>query len=113
MIRIALSISLSWRPPSRLMRACVCCPIQIRQGIVTIGYGRNLNEGITDVEASYMLGNDIRSAIREAEAQPWWPLVKDCDARARAFVELVFNLGAERLAGFHQALDAAMRADWP
>jgi hypothetical protein len=38
------------------------------------------------INPSYFLGNDIQSAIREAQAQPWWSRIADCDARARAFV---------------------------
>lgn len=82
-------------------------------GHITIGYGRNLNnEGISQDEAEYLLGNDIQLYIRTAEAQPWWPNVKDNDARARAFIEILFNLGLGSLAYFRKALAAAMRSDW-
>lgn len=88
-------------------------PYQDTTGHWTIGYGRNISTvGITESEASFLLSNDIDRAISEAEAQPWWPMVKDCEPRCRAFVELTFNIGIRALAGFSKALDAAMRSDW-
>ena len=82
-------------------------------GHITIGYGRNIsNVGISQSEADYLLGNDIQSAIGTAETQDWWPHVKGSDARARAFIEILFNLGLGGLAYFRKALDAAMSDDW-
>lgn len=81
-------------------------------GNLTIGNGINLSAGITDAENTYLLGNRIRFAIGEAEAQPWWDHVKDNDARARGFIEIIFNIGLGGLGTFREGLDAAMRDDW-
>jgi lysozyme len=82
-------------------------------GKISIGYGRNLSDnGISNSEAADMLSSDLQSAIVQAQAQPWWPNVQDSDARARAFCEIVFNMGIGSLATFREALDAAMRSDW-
>lgn len=82
-------------------------------GKLTIGYGRNLSDmGISNEEASYLLGNDIQSAIREAEAQPWWECVADNDARSRAMVEILFNMGLSRLNGFTHALGYLLQRDY-
>jgi lysozyme len=81
-------------------------------GNPSIAYGRNLRNGISHDEADLMLSNDLNRALSQAQAQPWWPHVKDNDARARAFIEIVFNVGIRDLAGFSKALDAAMRDDW-
>lgn len=81
-------------------------------GHVTIGYGTNLSAGITEAEANFLRDNRIAAAISQAEAQPWWPDVKDCEPRARAFVEIIFNMGVANFQGFTLALSAAERNDW-
>jgi lysozyme len=82
-------------------------------GHMTIGYGRNLSaQGVSDDEASYLLKNNIDQAISDAQAKPWWACVSGNDARARAFIEIGFNIGFGTMDGFSKALDAAMRADW-
>jgi len=83
------------------------------RGYLTIGYGRNLDaKGITNDEATYLLGNDIQSSIREAQAQYWWQYVANDDVRSRACVEIVFNIGIGGMSGFHDALAAMARGDW-
>lgn len=87
-------------------------PYKDSQGVLTIGYGRNLERGISHAEAEWLLSNDLRSAIREAETQPWWPHVKNNDARARAMVEMVYNMGLPKLRTFRKALAALGRRDF-
>lgn len=88
-------------------------PYEDTTGHITIGFGRNLTgEGISNEEGEYLLQNDINRAISEAESQSWWPAVSTSDPRTRAFVEIVFNIGLGKLAGFSHALEAAMQSDW-
>lgn len=87
-------------------------PYKDSLGNETIGYGHLLSRGISYAAANQILADDIRGVLAEAEAQAWWPQVSGNDARARAFCELIFNIGLGRLAGFKQALAAAMRGDW-
>ena len=82
-------------------------------GHISIGWGTNLEAGITTAEADYLRDNRIFAAIDIAEAQPWWPMVKDCDARARAFIEILFNIGLGKFNEFTKAITAAMQSDWP
>lgn len=81
-------------------------------GHVTIGYGKNISAGITENDANYFLGQDLQSAIRTAEAQDWWPIVQSSDARARALVECLFNLGLSRFNGFTKAVAALLAGDF-
>jgi lysozyme len=81
-------------------------------GHLTIGYGTNLDAGITEREAAYLRDNRIQAAIATAEAQGWWPMVEPSDARSRAFVEILFNIGLAKFNGFTKALGAAMASDW-
>ena len=82
-------------------------------GKTTIGVGRNLTDrGISSEESLYLLGNDIQSAIRTAEAQSWWPAIANDDVRGRAVVEMLFNLGLGGLSTFKDALACLGNADF-
>lgn len=88
-------------------------PYQDTTGHITIGYGRNLTDkGISNDEAYYLLSNDLKDAIAASEAEHWWPHVKGNDARARACIELVFNMGTGGVATFFHAIDALCRDDF-
>lgn len=81
-------------------------------GHETIGYGRNLKaEGISYDEAKYLLSNDIKSAIREAKAQPWWEYVAGNDNWENACIEIVYNMGAHGFAGFHDLIGCLKNRD--
>ena len=88
-------------------------PYRDTEGILTIGVGRNLEDvGLSDDEMDYLLTNDINRALRWCQRQDWWPMV-DTDARQRAIVNMVFNLGPTRFIGFRKMLEAIRRGDWP
>ena len=79
-------------------------------GVMTIGYGRNLEDvGISKGEAEYMLSNDISDAIEAAQGlvESWFELTS---RRQEVLVNMAFNLGATRLRGFKKML-AAIAAD--
>lgn len=82
-------------------------------GNLTIGYGHLLSGGISDAAAQQILSDDIDDTIAQCKGQSWWPRVDNDDVRARAFVELVFNLGIGGISKFVRAISAANRADWP
>jgi lysozyme len=79
---------------------------------LTIGYGRNIEDrGISLNEAEYLLANDIRDC-REALTRDYsWFTALD-DVRQAALTDLVYNLGAARLAGFQKFLAAMGRGDY-
>lgn len=81
-------------------------------GHITIGWGTNLDAGISQAEAAYLRDNRILSAVETAQAQPWWPMVQDCDPRARAFIEILFNMGLAKFNEFTKAISAALQSDW-
>lgn len=82
-------------------------------GKITIGYGRNLTDkGISTDEADALLNNDIMVAFCEAEDEPWWPNVINNDARSRALVEMIFNMGLGRFHGFVNAIACLMNNDF-
>lgn len=70
-------------------RLCTCA----KKGILTIGYGRNLDEvGLTASEIDYLFQNDLGRVRHELDqALPWWrekPLVVQ-----DVLTNLGFNLG--------------------
>lgn len=87
-------------------------PYRDTTGNITIGYGTNLNAGISLDEAIYLLGNRVQLAIGAAQAQSWWPNVSDNDARSRAMVELVFNMGPAGVATFKNAIQCLCNNDF-
>jgi len=83
---------------------------QDTEEIWTIGYGRNLQELRIDKElGEEWLLEDIEEAERAANRFPEYALL-DTVARKNVFVEMVFNMGPRRVAGFRNML-AAIRDD--
>lgn len=82
-------------------------------GHSTIGYGRNLSgRGITDEEADFLLSNDIAICQKDCEQQIWWPNLSGDDVRARALMEIVFNIGIGGLHTFTNAVAALAAGDF-
>ena len=87
-------------------------PYRCTAGKLTIGVGRNLDDrGLRDSEIDLMLTNDIAEAAGECRR-----LVRSfdqlSDVRQEVLVNMMFNLGYTRLAGFRKFLDALSRSDW-
>lgn len=73
-------------------------------GKLTIGFGRNLSDnGITRSEALLLLDHDIDDAMQDLMARFPWTATLDT-VRFAVLVEMCFNLGISRLAGFKNTL---------
>lgn len=83
-------------------------PYKDTAGILTVGYGHNLEQEITREEAEVMLISDIQKAIKELDRafQGW---KNHSEVRQNVLIEMMFNMGATRLAGFLKFW-AALRA---
>lgn len=81
-------------------------------GKTSIGVGRNLTDvGISEPEAEMLLSNDIAVAsARLAEIFPWTSGLDEC--RRSALINMTFNMGIGKLAGFRQFLAALQAKDW-
>lgn len=79
-------------------------PYRCTAGKLTIGVGRNIEDrGITNAEAMYLLNNDL--AICESELTVVYPKWRELsDTRQRVLLNMVFNMGRARLAGFAKFL---------
>lgn len=85
---------------------------QDTEGVWTIGYGTNLQElRIDEFLARRWLMEDLAEAIRGAKR---FPEYRDLDTQVRreVFVEMVYNMGPSRVAGFRNMLSAIRRNDW-
>lgn len=87
-------------------------PYRDSVGKLTIGVGRNLDDvGLSQDEALYLLGNDIRRAYGSLiVALPW--VVKLNDARQNVLTNMAFNLGVDGLLGFKHTLNCVQREAW-
>lgn len=77
-------------------------PYRDSEGVLTIGIGRNLDDvGLRKDEIALMLENDIVEAERDARVL--FPSFDTLSANRRAvLVNMAFNLGRDRLAGFNR-----------
>ena len=81
-------------------------------GVLTIGYGRNLTNGINLSEAELMLRNDLITAQEDAKkfsAVAWNQMN---DARKAVVINMAFNLGYARLSKFVLFRAALAIGDW-
>lgn len=80
-------------------------------GNPSIGVGRNLRRGLRQDEIDLMRDNDVRQAsIDLAHALPW---TSQLDAlRREVLVEMVFNIGVEKLLTFKKMLSACAAGDY-
>lgn len=82
------------------------------EGIWTIGYGRNLQQmEITKEQAEVWLIDDLNKAIRELDrAFKGWR--EHSETRQNVLIEMSYQLGAVRLAGFLKFWDALRSRDY-
>ena len=79
-------------------------PYYDTMGVLTIGYGRSLEKGITEAEATYLLSNDIQSAIEDASKFEWFEGLSP--VRKHVILNMIFNLGLGRFKTFKKMIRA-------
>ena len=86
-------------------------PYKCPTGHLTIGYGHNLENGISAAAAEFILQEDLARAERAVKnSLPWW--WKLDDARQFVLVDMAFNMGLAGLKGFKKMLAAAEQGDY-
>jgi lysozyme len=87
-------------------------PYRCTAGKLTIGVGRNIDDrGITNAEAMYLLNNDV--AICESELTAVLPNWRELsDTRQRVMLNMVFNLGRDRLSKFTKFIGCMKLGDF-
>ena len=86
-------------------------PYKCPTGHLTIGYGHNLENGISAAAAEFILQEDLARAERAVkDSFPWW--WKLDDARQFVLVDMAFNMGQAGLKGFKKMLAAIESGDF-
>lgn len=87
-------------------------PYHDSEGVLTIGYGRNLDDvGISQDEAESMLAADAAAAEAELDrVLPWWRELPE--PAQRGLANMAFNLGLPRLSRFKKMIAALRRRDF-
>jgi len=86
-------------------------PYKDTEGFLTIGYGINLNAGITQVEAMLILSYRVQvlqSKLRQR--LPFWQRLTI--ARQDVLINMAYNLGIEGLMGFKTTLRLISEGDY-
>lgn len=79
-------------------------------GHLTIGWGRNLENGISIDEAQLMFDNDFNRSVRELEEQDWY--INQPEGVQHALINMNFNLGIAKLLGFKKMIAALIAKDY-
>lgn len=92
----------------KFFRLCACAP----QGKLTIGTGWNLEDnGLPQAPVDWLLGFAVDEASFELMRK--WPWLKELDGtRYAVLLEMAFNIGVPRLAGFNRMIAAVKRKDY-
>ena len=91
---------------------CSLTPYEDTEGILTIGYGHNLRYGISLATANQILREDISKAIDSFWRLPFAVILNCNTERRRVLVEMLYNLGFERMLEFRKMLGALEASDF-
>jgi len=73
-------------------------------GHVTVGWGRNLENGIRLDEAELMFQNDLKQTIHELEQCSWY--INQPQGVKNALINMNFNLGITKMLEFKEMITA-------
>jgi len=87
-------------------------PYRCTSGRWTLGYGRNIQDnGITEVEALYLLNNDIAAATKDLE-KIFFKFWKLPEIVQRVLIDMRFNLGVTGFRSFKKMIKACKEEDF-
>ncbi|MBQ6409756.1 glycoside hydrolase family protein [Candidatus Saccharibacteria bacterium] len=100
-----------WLYYTRQFEGFAPLPYKDSTGHLTVGYGHNLENGITLKMAEFILKCDIETAERAVKDKFAW-YFKLNDARQFVLIDMAFNMGIARLCTFKKMLAAVERGDY-
>lgn len=81
-------------------------------GKITVGYGRNLEDkGLSEVEADYLLINDISEIEASLSSRLYW-FMKLGAVRRAVLIDMAYNLGINGLLSFKRTLAHIEKGDY-
>lgn len=84
-------------------------PYRCSSGILTIGWGTNIDDGIDREEAEYLLEHRLFLAVQDLAGFRWFESLSP--VRQRALIDVRYQLGPSRFRGFVNMLAALERGD--
>ena len=86
-------------------------PYRCTSGKLSIGYGTNIQDGITREEALLLMRHRLGKVVAALESRlPFWPRLTD--ERRRVLANMGYQLGVGGLMGFKRMLAAIERGDY-
>lgn len=86
-------------------------PYTCPTGHLTIGYGHNLENGISQEAAEFILREDLQAAKNAVQKKyTWWRTLDE--ARQFVLVDMAFNMGINKLATFKKTLAAVEKGNY-
>jgi lysozyme len=86
--------------------ACTCSS----KGAMTIGFGTNLDAGLTAEESAYLRDNRIKRAKDSASTFLWFAALNE--DRQGVVIEMIFNMGLTRFCEFKNLIFAIHAKDY-
>ncbi len=86
-------------------------PYQCPTGHWTIGYGHNLENGLTPIVADFILQQDLLTCMQELEKQFSW-YAQLVPARKFVLIDMAFNMGMSKLKTFKKMLIACQAGQY-
>ncbi|MBO4674623.1 MAG: glycoside hydrolase family protein, partial [Elusimicrobiaceae bacterium] len=100
-----------WLKYTRRYEGLNVYPYRCPAGCLTIGYGHNLENGISQQTAEFMLQEDLQQACRLLRKQfVWWENLDE--VRQFVLTDMCFNMGISKLRTFKKFLAAVARNDY-
>lgn len=100
-----------WAQLTRRFEGLSVLPYECPAGHLTIGYGHNLENGISKEAAEFILREDLQAAVKAVSKHfAWWQGLNE--ARQFVLVDMAFNMGLAKLSTFKKMLEATQRGDW-
>ena len=100
-----------WQKYTRRYEGLSVMPYQCPTGHLTIGYGHNLENGISKEAAQFILDEDLLAATKAVPKHfAWWQKLDE--VRQFVLVDMCFNMGISKLCTFKKMLSAMQRGNY-
>ena len=100
-----------WTQLTRRYEGLSVVPYQCPTGHLTMGYGHNLENGISKEAAEFILREDLQAAEKAVSKHfVWWQGLNE--ARQFVLVDMTFNMGIGKLSTFKKMLAAIKCGDY-